>query len=89
MLWLQRYRIRHYLGNSIWVLPFLAILTAMASVAILHRIETNMGWKSSVAPGTAVATGNDGLLDVYLHHFLALLWPSNWTARSRLCFDSW
>ena len=27
MTWLQRYRIRYYLRNSIWVMPVLAMLS--------------------------------------------------------------
>ena len=28
MTWLQRYRVRHYITNSIWILPLLGILAA-------------------------------------------------------------
>jgi uncharacterized membrane protein len=53
MTWLQRYRVRHYFGNSIWILPSLSILAALGAVRLLHRIEEVMGWESSFEPETA------------------------------------
>jgi uncharacterized membrane protein len=55
MTWLQRYRFRHYLQNSIWVLPSLSTVAAIAAVRLLHRIETNRGWESPVDVDTARA----------------------------------
>jgi uncharacterized membrane protein len=55
MTWLQRYRVRHYLDNSIWVLPVLATLVAVAVVRALHSIEKDMDWQSPVHPDTARA----------------------------------
>jgi uncharacterized membrane protein len=55
MTWLQRYRVRHYLSNSIWVLPVLATLAAIAAVRLLHWIEQDMGLESAIQPGTAIA----------------------------------
>jgi uncharacterized membrane protein len=55
MTWLQRYRVRHYFSNSIWVLPVLATLAAVAAVRLLHRAEKDMDWQSPVHPDTARA----------------------------------
>jgi uncharacterized membrane protein len=55
MTWLQRYRIRHYFGNSIWIVPLLAALAAVGAVRVLHEIEKEMGWVSPVDADTARA----------------------------------
>src|SRR5690242_4363882 len=55
MTWLQRYHVRHYLANSIWVFPVLATLAAIAAVRLLHWIEHDMGLESAIQPGTATA----------------------------------
>src|SRR5262249_15283913 len=53
MTWLQRYHVRHYVGNSIWILPTLSILAALGAVRLLHRFEEVMGWQSNLDPETA------------------------------------
>jgi uncharacterized membrane protein len=55
MTWLQRYRIRHYLSNSIWVFPVLATIVAIAAVRLLHRLEEDLGLQTQIEPGTAIA----------------------------------
>ena len=30
MTWLQRYRVRHYVNNSIWIGPLVSMLAALA-----------------------------------------------------------
>jgi uncharacterized membrane protein len=55
MTWLQRYRVRHYFSDSIWVLPVLATLAAVAIVRLLHWIEKDMDWQSPVHPDSARA----------------------------------
>src|SRR6516162_10171541 len=55
MTWVQRYRVRRYLNDSIWVLPTLASLAAVAAVRLLHRVEVSMGWESPVQVDTARA----------------------------------
>jgi uncharacterized membrane protein len=47
MSWLQRYRLRHYVNNSIWVLPLLGMVAALLLVRVLHWIDRTMGWESS------------------------------------------
>jgi uncharacterized membrane protein len=53
MTWLQRYRIRHYFRDSIWIFPVLGTLAAVAAVRALHGIEKEMGWISPVDADTA------------------------------------
>ena len=48
MTWLQRYRVRHYVQNSIWILPVVAMVGAMLLVRFLHWFENVMGWQASV-----------------------------------------
>jgi uncharacterized membrane protein len=55
MTWLQRYRVRHYIGNSVWVLPVTSALAAIIAVRLLHWIEKDMGLVSPVDPDTARA----------------------------------
>ena len=55
MTWLQRYRIRHYITNSIWIFPLLSMITALVLAPLLHGIEEAMGSKSAINPETARA----------------------------------
>src|ERR1700704_2804038 len=52
MTWLQRYRVRHYLRNSIWVLPVFAMAAAVLFVRALHRLDVATGWQSAFQPDT-------------------------------------
>ena len=53
MTWLRHYQVRHYVGNSIWILPTLSNLAALGGVRLLQRIEEVIGWQSSFDPETA------------------------------------
>lgn len=53
MTWLQRYRIRHCIRNSIVALPVLGIVVAVITTRLLHSIEKQMGWESSLSPEAA------------------------------------
>jgi uncharacterized membrane protein len=55
MTWLQRYRVRHYVTNSIWVLPLLAMVAAVGFARLLHWIEVAMAWKADLDPNIAQA----------------------------------
>jgi uncharacterized membrane protein len=55
MTWLQRYRVRHYVRNTIWIWPLLSMVVAIAAVRLFHAIEEAMGWESSLSPSTALA----------------------------------
>src|SRR5205085_8321991 len=53
MTWLQRYRIRHYINNSIVVLPVVGMIAALLTIWLLHTIEKQMSWQSSLSPEAA------------------------------------
>jgi len=53
MNWLQRYHVRLYLRNSIWVLPALSIPLALLCVALVVRIDQAFGWQMNITPETA------------------------------------
>jgi uncharacterized membrane protein len=55
MTWLLRHRVRHYVQNSIWIFPVLAVVLALAVVRLLHRLEESMGWELSIHPDAARA----------------------------------
>ena len=55
MTWLQRYRVRHYLRNSIWVWPAVTMAVAIIAVRTLHWIEEAIGSEANVNPETARA----------------------------------
>jgi uncharacterized membrane protein len=55
MTWLQRYRVRHYVNNSIWIRPVLSMAVAIAAAHYLHWIEQRLGWHTNLAPDTAQA----------------------------------
>ena len=50
MTWLQRYNVRHFTINSIWIFPVIGILAALAAVPLLHEFEEALGWESSANP---------------------------------------
>lgn len=53
MNWLQQYRFRQYVSNSLWVLPMLGIVVALVLVRVLYRIDERMNWQSSFNPDAA------------------------------------
>src|SRR4051794_31524374 len=55
MSWLQRYRVRHYFRNALWVPPVIGMAAALAAVHVLHPMEVALDWESSVDPDTARA----------------------------------
>jgi uncharacterized membrane protein len=55
MNWLQRFRIRHYIRNSIWILPLLGMIAALLAVRLLNFVETRMGWEMEISKETARA----------------------------------
>jgi uncharacterized membrane protein len=55
MSWLLRYRIRHYVSNSIWIFPVLSMVAAVEAVRFFHWIEETLAWKSALDPDTARA----------------------------------
>jgi uncharacterized membrane protein len=55
MNWLQRYRLRHYFRNSLWILPAAAIVAALISASLLTRFEQAWGSQAAISVETARA----------------------------------
>src|SRR5690242_2402170 len=55
MTWLQRYRLRHYLQNSIWVLPVIALVAGLVIARLLVRLEAELGWAGTSDPDSVRA----------------------------------
>jgi uncharacterized membrane protein len=55
MSWLQRYQIRLYVRNSIWVFPVTGLLLGMVLARILVRVEEALGWVGSANPDSVRA----------------------------------
>lgn len=53
MTWLQRYRLHHYVANSIWIMPAAGAAVALVVVRLLHGLETALGWEAGISPDTA------------------------------------
>ncbi len=53
MTWLQRYRIRNYFRNAIWILPFLGMPAALVLARLLHGFDEAMGWRAGSDPENA------------------------------------
>lgn len=52
MTWLLRYRIRHYIANSIWVFPLLSLLAALVAVRVTYWIDQQTGWRAGIERDT-------------------------------------
>src|SRR5437016_4548287 len=55
MTWLRRYRFRHYVANSIWLLPSLGMVAAIGAVCVLRGVDAAIGWQSDFHPDTVRA----------------------------------
>ena len=55
MNWVQRYRLRLYFSNSLWILPALSIPAALLTVSLLTRYEYAMGSQIKVSVETVRA----------------------------------
>jgi len=53
MSWLDRYRLKLYLRNSIWIFPAVSIVAGLIAVTLLSRLERALGWQMNVTPETA------------------------------------
>jgi uncharacterized membrane protein len=53
MSWLDRYRLKLYVRQSIWIFPALSIVLGLLAVVLLHRVERTMGWELTVSQETA------------------------------------
>jgi uncharacterized membrane protein len=52
MTWLQRYRLRHYVANSTWIIPVVSMIAAIVVAHLLHGLEVELGWESTLPPST-------------------------------------
>jgi uncharacterized membrane protein len=55
MTWLQRFRLRHYFVNSIWIEPLLSMMAALAAVPLLQQVEGAFQWGAVINPDAARA----------------------------------
>jgi uncharacterized membrane protein len=55
MTWMQRYRVRHYIANSIWIWPAVGMVVALAAVRFVHWLEGLLRWESAFHPDAARA----------------------------------
>jgi uncharacterized membrane protein len=55
MTWLQRYQVRHYVTNSIWILPVLSMAAAIGAARLFSWVEVMTGWEPSRNADTAQA----------------------------------
>ena len=53
MVWLTRYGIRHYIGNSICVFPILGLVAALVAVRILHHLDLSLDFHLAVDTDSA------------------------------------
>lgn len=53
MSWLDRYRFKLYVRNSIWIFPVLSIFAGLITVVLLNRIEVALGWTMNLRRETA------------------------------------
>src|SRR6476469_9216202 len=53
MNWLARYRLRHYVSNSIWIAPVLGMIVALAAIRISYWLYLHYDWELKVQPDTA------------------------------------
>src|SRR4051812_8075590 len=55
MTWIHRYRLRHYLNDSIWIGPCVGIVVALVTARLSRAIDTAVGWKMEFDAGSAQA----------------------------------
>lgn len=53
MSWLDRYRLKLYVRNSIWIFPALSIVLGLLAVTLLNRIDHALGWEMNIGADTA------------------------------------
>ena len=55
MTWIQRYKVRNFVRDSVWLLPVTGMLTALVAVRGLDWIEARAGWRSTIDPAAGLA----------------------------------
>jgi hypothetical protein len=67
MSWIQRYKVRNYVQNSIWLLSVLGMGAGLVSVRCLLWIEQRASWQSDFDPDGASTVRHPGRGHVYVH----------------------
>jgi uncharacterized membrane protein len=78
MNWIQRYNLRQFIRNSIWLMPVIGIVVGMLSVRCLNFIEERAGWQAAFNPDAtrtlfATLAGSMFTFIVFLASMLLLL----------------
>ena len=53
MSWVDNYRVRLYVRNSIWIFPVLSIAAGLAAVSLFNWIDHALGWEINIGVDTA------------------------------------
>jgi uncharacterized membrane protein len=53
MTWLQRYRIRQYLLDTVWIFPSVGVFVALLTAWLVNRVDLALGWRSSLTADAA------------------------------------
>src|SRR4051812_24588306 len=53
MTWINRYRIRQYLNDRIWIGPCVAIVAGLVTARLGRALNTALGWEMNWDPGSA------------------------------------
>jgi uncharacterized membrane protein len=53
MSWEDKYRLKIYIRNSIWIFQVLSIAGGLLTVILLNRLDRALGWNVNLAPDTA------------------------------------
>ena len=87
MTWLQRYRVRQFVRNSLWFGPVLGMVAALAAVRPLVSIDRVLNLESPINPDAARAVpGDAGGVHVHLYRFRILVLIDRGPARQRGSF---
>ena len=55
MTWLQRYRVREFVRNSVWFGPVLGMVVALLAIRGLVWLDRELGWESQTSADTVRA----------------------------------
>src|SRR4051794_10296570 len=53
MTWIQRYRLRYYLRDSVWIAPCVGIFAGMAVARLANTCDRLFAWKMDLDPDAA------------------------------------
>src|SRR5205809_6848926 len=55
MTWLQRYKLRTFLKNSVWLPPLLGMVIGLCGRPLIQELDTVLGLRAEVGPDAARA----------------------------------